>query len=69
MLWIHKDVEAEQILINFYDLMIVMLYLQEYTVLIVLIYILCNNKQILITAMHLINKFINDVRRKALKKL
>ncbi len=46
-----------------------MLYLQEYIVLIISIYILYNNKQILITAMHLINKLINDARRKALKKL
>lgn len=69
MLWIYKNVEAQQVLINFYNLMAAVLYLQEYTVLIVSIYILCNNKQTLIITMHLIDKLINDARRKVLKKL
>ena len=69
MLWIHKDVEAEQVPVNSYDLTAAVLYLQEYTVLIVSIYIPCNDKQTLITAMHLINKLINDARRKAPKEL
>ena len=69
MLWIHKDVEAEQVLVDSYDLTAAVLYLQEYTVLIVSIYIPCNDEQTLITAMHLINKLINDARRKAPKEL
>lgn len=69
MLWIHKNVKAEQVLVDFYNLMTAVLYLQEYMMLIVSIYILCNNEQTLIMTMHLINKLINDTRRKALKKL
>ena len=39
MLWVHKDVRAEQISVNSHDLTAAILYLQEYTVLVVSTYI------------------------------
>ncbi len=55
--------------VSSYDLTAAMLYLQEYTVLIVSIYIPCNDEQTLITATHLMEKLIKDARRKVPKEL
>ena len=69
ILWVHKDVRIEQILVNSHDLTVAILYLQEYTVLVVSTYILGSDQQVLATAIYLIDKLINDTRRKAQNEL
>ena len=69
MLWIRKGIQAEQLPADSHDLTAVLLYLQDYTVLIVSTYIPGNDQRALVTAMRLIDKLISDTRRKAPKEL
>ena len=69
MLWIRKGIQAEQLPADSYDLTVVLLYLQDYTVLIVSTYIPGNDQRALVTTIRLIDKLISDIRRKAPKEL
>jgi hypothetical protein len=63
MLWVRKDLEAEQVPIESSDLTAVVLRLPEKWVLIVSVYVECVDKQALTDTCHLLRQVIADARR------
>src|SRR4051794_27591769 len=64
MLWIRKDLEAEQVAVASSGLTAAVLRLPDRAVLAVSVYVPCNDAEALLRTVELFRRMINDVRRK-----
>jgi hypothetical protein len=65
MLWVNRDVEAEQVPIESPDLIVVIIWLPEWLILMVLVYVLGGDTQALYNTYNYLCKVITEVRQKA----
>ena len=61
MLWVHKDIEAEQMLVLSLDMTMVLLWLLDQVVLVALVYVPYNRAQELEGTMGLLKRMMGEV--------
>ena len=61
MLWVRKELEAEQVVVPSSDVTVVVLRLADRAVLVMLVYVPCNDAEVLRKTVGLLGRVINDV--------